>query len=78
MSCTARVSSRPGLGTRWHIRHRDGVGRLTSSFTSSAFKEVFKKSTAAGCIAHLTKTIKKKTLLVAIVQYANSSSALTA
>lgn len=45
---------------------------------SSAFKEVVKKSTAAGCIAHLTKPIKKKTILAAIVQYANSFSALTA
>src|SRR5262249_39532527 len=48
------------------------------ALTASAFEEEVKKSTAAGCIAHLTKPIKKKTLLTAIVQYANPPSSLAA
>lgn len=48
------------------------------ALTASAFKEEVKKSTAAGCIAHLTKPIKKKTLLAAIVQYTNPPSGLAA
>jgi CheY-like chemotaxis protein len=48
------------------------------ALTASAFKEEVKKSTAAGCIAHLTKPIKKKTLMAAIVQYTNPPSGLAA
>lgn len=40
------------------------------ALTANAFQEELEKSLAAGCDAHLTKPIKKKTLLEAIRQYA--------
>ncbi|MBI4000265.1 MAG: response regulator [Nitrospira defluvii] len=40
------------------------------ALTANAFQEELDKSLAAGCTAHLTKPIKKKTLLEAIRQYA--------
>lgn len=40
------------------------------ALTANAFQEDLEKSLAAGCNAHLTKPIKKKTLLEAIRQYA--------
>lgn len=43
------------------------------ALTASAFKEEADKSLAAGCTAHLTKPIKKKTLLNAIAQCADTS-----
>jgi|CXWL01.1.fsa_nt_gi PAS domain S-box-containing protein len=43
------------------------------ALTANAFKEEADKSLAVGCTAHLTKPIKKKTLLTAIAQYANAS-----
>jgi len=39
------------------------------ALTANAFQEEFDKSLAAGCTAHLTKPIKKRTLLEAIHQY---------
>lgn len=48
------------------------------ALTANAFKEELDKSLAAGCTAHLTKPVKKKTLLAAIVQYANPPSGLAA
>ncbi|MFZ3012270.1 MAG: response regulator, partial [Nitrospira sp.] len=42
------------------------------ALTANAFKEEADKCLAAGCTAHLTKPIKKKTLLTAIVHCANS------
>ncbi|MGQ0554747.1 MAG: PAS domain S-box protein [Nitrospiraceae bacterium] len=42
------------------------------ALTANAFKEEADKCLAVGCTAHLTKPIKKKTLLSAIVQCANS------
>ena len=44
------------------------------ALTANAFKEEAEKSLGAGCTAHLTKPIKKKTLLTAITQYANASA----
>jgi len=41
---------------------------------ANAFEEDLDKSLAAGCTAHLTKPIKKKTLLAAIAQYARQPS----
>ncbi|MDH4185935.1 MAG: PAS domain S-box protein [Nitrospira sp.] len=40
------------------------------SLTANAFREEIDKSLAAGCTAHLTKPIKKKTLLAAILEHA--------
>ncbi|MCC6140804.1 MAG: PAS domain S-box protein [Nitrospira sp.] len=40
------------------------------ALTANAFTEELEKSLAAGCTAHLTKPIKKKTLLTAIADYA--------
>ena len=40
------------------------------ALTANAFPEELEKSLAAGCTAHLTKPIKKKTLLDAVRQYA--------
>jgi CheY-like chemotaxis protein len=48
------------------------------ALTANAFKEELDKTLAAGCTAHLTKPIKKKTLLTAIVQYAKPPSSLAA
>ncbi|MDH4302081.1 MAG: response regulator, partial [Nitrospira sp.] len=42
------------------------------ALTANAFKEEADKSLAAGCTAHLTKPIKKKTLLSAIAQCADT------
>jgi|CXWL01.1.fsa_nt_gi PAS domain S-box-containing protein len=42
------------------------------ALTANAFKEEEAKSLAAGCTAHLTKPIKKKTLLTAIAQCVDS------
>lgn len=38
------------------------------ALTANAFKEEADKSLAAGCTAHITKPIKKKTLLAVIAQ----------
>ncbi|MGE0471283.1 MAG: PAS domain S-box protein [Nitrospira sp.] len=48
------------------------------ALTANAFKEELDQTLAAGCIAHLTKPIKKKTLLAAIAQYAKMPSDLAA
>jgi CheY-like chemotaxis protein len=40
------------------------------ALTANAFQEERDKSLAAGCNAHLTKPIKKQTLLEAICRYA--------
>ena len=39
------------------------------ALTANAFQEELEKSLAAGCTAHLTKPIKKRTLLEAIHRY---------
>jgi PAS domain S-box-containing protein len=44
------------------------------ALTANAFKEEAEKTLGAGCTAHLTKPIKKKTLLTAITQHANASA----
>jgi CheY-like chemotaxis protein len=44
------------------------------ALTANAFKEEADKSLVVGCTAHLTKPIKKKTLLTAITHYANTSA----
>lgn len=43
------------------------------ALTANAFKEESDKSLAAGCTAHVTKPIKKKTLLATVAQYATAS-----
>ena len=43
------------------------------ALTANAFKEEADKSLAAGCTAHVTKPIKKKTLLATVAQYATAS-----
>ncbi len=43
------------------------------ALTAHALQEDIDKSLAAGCTAHLTKPIKKKTLLTAITHYAGAS-----
>lgn len=48
------------------------------ALTANTLKEDLNKSLAAGCVAHLTKPIKRKTLLAAILQYAKSRSDLAA
>ncbi len=45
------------------------------SLTANAFQEDVEKSLAAGCTAHLTKPIKKKALLEAIVEYGRGNGA---
>jgi CheY-like chemotaxis protein len=40
------------------------------ALTANAFQDELDQSLSAGCTAHLTKPIKKKTLLAAIAQYA--------
>ncbi len=57
-------------------QHRTATPIL--ALTANAFKEEIDKSLAAGCIAHLTKPMKKKTLLAAIAQYAKAPSDLAA
>lgn len=42
------------------------------ALTANAFKEEADKCLAVGCTAHLTKPIKKKTLLSAIAQCADT------
>jgi PAS domain S-box-containing protein len=42
------------------------------ALTANAFQEEVEKSLVAGCTAHVTKPIKKKTLLTAIAQYAGA------
>lgn len=42
------------------------------ALTANAFEQEVKKSLAAGCTAHVTKPIKKQTLLSTITQYANA------
>ncbi len=44
------------------------------ALTAHALQEDIDKSMAAGCTAHLTKPIKKKTLLTAIAQYAGHAA----
>ncbi|MDH4301208.1 MAG: PAS domain S-box protein [Nitrospira sp.] len=44
------------------------------ALTANAFKEEVDKSLAAGCTAHVTKPIKKKTLLTTITHYGNASA----
>ncbi len=44
------------------------------ALTANAFKEEADKSLAAGCTAHVTKPIKKKTLLTTITHYGNASA----
>ena len=44
------------------------------AFTANAFKEDIEMSLAVGCIAHLTKPLKKQTLLNAIAEYARRPS----
>ncbi len=48
------------------------------ALTANVLKEDLDKALASGCIAHLTKPIKKKTLLAAIAQYAKAPSDLAA
>ncbi len=48
------------------------------SLTANAFQEDVEKSLAAGCMAHLTKPIKKKALLEAIAEYGRGHDATTA
>jgi len=43
------------------------------ALTANAFKEESDKSLAAGCTAHVTKPLKKKTLLATVAQYATAS-----
>jgi CheY-like chemotaxis protein len=42
------------------------------ALTANAFQEEVDKSLAAGCTAHVTKPIKKRTLLSVIAQYAGA------
>ncbi|MDH5639912.1 MAG: response regulator [Nitrospira sp.] len=62
---------------RWEHEHRHAPMPIVA-LTANAFKDELDKSLAAGCIAHLTKPIKKKTLLAAIAQYATPPSDLAA
>ncbi|MDH5668514.1 MAG: response regulator, partial [Nitrospira sp.] len=62
---------------RWeHEQQRPPMAIV--ALTANAFKEELDKCLTAGCIAHLTKPIKKKTLLAAITQYATPPSDLAA
>lgn len=64
-----------------HLCQRRGQQRDPApviALTANALKEDLAKSLAAGCVAHLTKPIKKQTLIAAIAQYAKVSSDLAA
>jgi PAS domain S-box-containing protein len=56
---------------RWE-REQQRTPTPIVALTANAFKEEIDKSLAAGCTAHITKPIKKKTLLTAITQYAST------
>ncbi|MBH0200322.1 MAG: response regulator, partial [Nitrospira sp.] len=58
---------------QWEREHQH-VPTPIVALTANAFQEELDKSLAAGCTAHLTKPIKKKTLLEAITQYARQPS----
>ena len=73
-----RVPNRDGLEStkaigRWEREHHWQLTPIIA-LTANAFKEEADKSLAAGCTAHLTKPIKKKTLLTAISQYGTASA----
>ncbi len=57
---------------RWESDARRAPTPIVA-LTANAFQEELDKSLAAGCDAHLTKPIKKKTLLEAIRRYAVTS-----
>jgi PAS domain S-box-containing protein len=63
-----------GLQATKAIRQWEHEQRRTPTpivaLTANAFKEEMDKSLAAGCTAHVTKPIKKKTLLTTITHYA--------
>ncbi|MDH4080775.1 MAG: PAS domain-containing protein [Nitrospira sp.] len=63
-----------GLQATTAIRQWEHEQRRTPTpivaLTANAFKEEMDKSLAAGCTAHVTKPIKKKTLLTTITHYA--------
>ncbi len=54
---------------QWEHVHRRRPTPIVA-LTANAFKEETDKSLAVGCTAHVTKPIKKKTLLATIAQYA--------
>ncbi len=56
---------------RWECEQQR-VSTPILALTANAFQEESDKSLAAGCTAHVTKPIKKKTLLAAIARYANA------
>ena len=58
---------------QWERKQRRRPTSIVA-LTANAFKEEADKSLAAGCTAHVTKPIKKKTLLMAIAQYAAAST----
>ncbi len=57
-----------GLIRKWEKEYRRTPTPILA-LTANAFPEELDKSLAAGCTAHLTKPIKKKTLLDAVGQY---------
>jgi PAS domain S-box-containing protein len=62
-----------GAMRRWeHEQNRPPTPIL--AFTANAFKEESDRCLAAGCTAHVTKPVKKKPLLDAIVHYASPST----
>ncbi|MEQ1792566.1 MAG: response regulator [Nitrospira sp.] len=58
-----------GLIREWEHAHKRTPTPILA-LTANAFPEELEKSLTAGCTAHLTKPIKKKTLLEAIRRYA--------
>ncbi len=56
---------------RWEHEHQR-VSTPIVALTANAFQEEADKSLAAGCTAHVTKPIKKKTLLATIARYTNA------
>ena len=48
---------------------QDGLAVPVIALTANAIKEDVDKSIAAGCSAHLTKPIKKQTLLAALSEH---------
>ncbi|MDH5194080.1 MAG: response regulator, partial [Nitrospira sp.] len=71
-----------GLQATKAIRQWEHEQRRTPTpivaLTANAFKEEVDKSLDAGCTAHVTKPIKKKTLLETIAQYATASASRAA
>jgi CheY-like chemotaxis protein len=58
-------------------REQQRVPTPIVAFTANAFKEDLDMSLAVGCVAHLTKPLRKQTLLNAIAEHARRPSKQT-